>query len=654
MSGFSSWPQQRIIVNEADAPTAPPAVRGIRLASPWAALVVVLFCLPLFFGLGRTDLGNDESIYSFAVDEILASGNWLTPKCSPREDIPFLEKPPLKFWIVAAPIRLGLLPHDEFGLRFWDAVFGSLAFLYVFAIGFVLAGPLCGVTAVFILFAQGPLLFDHGLRSNNMEAALVLAYCGGIYHFLSWRRSQGKRRHAHLAAVTMYFVLGFMTKYMAACFLPVVLVSTALLFRADRNRVAAEWRALAIAGITAISLIAPWFIYQYSQVGSELWEVMFAAHVYQRFTAYVDPAHLHPWHYYLSHLYGELVRTGSMPAVAAGTLLILNRALRHRSFEAVLVLLWFAVPVALISLGTSKLYHYMYPFLPPIALAGGYAVASFAGFAWPRVHRAGQSMERRLSRAVAASVPGASAMLRSRPVQVLLLSLVGISAALAAATWLFGPLQQSLGGYVTLRNSSMLRPLLVALAIAVAAGRLSSATRVAFVLVVLAALPAQAYRQSLWRLPSEDHTLRSMSECLRAAAVHVGGENARPGVYAELPEALRLHFLSYYFRRVGPWVLGDWSSDETLYRSLHVPSAQRPVLTWPARYVEFSGRLTGLHSELAGRYATAALTRGTAPTPGVSSLTYPVVVELGHGIILVLPGHYGICGLSSGRPGGAW
>ena len=36
----------------------------------------------------------------------------------------FLEKPPLKFWIVAAPIRAGLLPHDEFGLRFWDAVFG--------------------------------------------------------------------------------------------------------------------------------------------------------------------------------------------------------------------------------------------------------------------------------------------------------------------------------------------------------------------------------------------------------------------------------------------------------------------------------------------------------------------------------------------------
>src|SRR5471032_2079873 len=95
------------------------------------ALVVVAFCLPLFVGLGKCDLQTDESIYSFSVDRMLESGDWLAPKASPYEDAPFLEKPPLKVWIVALPIRLGLLPHDEFGLRFWDAVFGGLAFLYV-------------------------------------------------------------------------------------------------------------------------------------------------------------------------------------------------------------------------------------------------------------------------------------------------------------------------------------------------------------------------------------------------------------------------------------------------------------------------------------------------------------------------------------------
>ena len=74
-------------------------------------LVLILFCLPLFVRLGQTDLENDEAIYSFAVDRILETGEWLTPKASPSEDAAFLEKPPLKMWIVAAGIRSGLLPH---------------------------------------------------------------------------------------------------------------------------------------------------------------------------------------------------------------------------------------------------------------------------------------------------------------------------------------------------------------------------------------------------------------------------------------------------------------------------------------------------------------------------------------------------------------
>ena len=96
----------------------------------WLALVILAFCAPLFIGLGRTDLENDEAIYSYAVDSILARGDWLDPLLSPSDQTVFLEKPPLKFWIVAAPIAAGLLPHDEAGMRVWDALFGALAFIY--------------------------------------------------------------------------------------------------------------------------------------------------------------------------------------------------------------------------------------------------------------------------------------------------------------------------------------------------------------------------------------------------------------------------------------------------------------------------------------------------------------------------------------------
>ncbi len=148
-------------------------------------LVLLLFCFPLFLGLSRWDVGNDEAIYSYAVDRILETGEWLTPRSIPTDE-PFLEKPPLKFWMVAAPIRVGLLPHDEFGLRFIDALCGAAAFVYVFLLGRWLAGPVCGAAAVLVLFTIDPLLFEHGLRSNNMEAPLFLSYCGGLFHFARW------------------------------------------------------------------------------------------------------------------------------------------------------------------------------------------------------------------------------------------------------------------------------------------------------------------------------------------------------------------------------------------------------------------------------------------------------------------------------------
>ena len=175
---------------------------GLNRLGP--VLVLALFGLPLFAGLGRTDLANDEAIYSYAVESVLTTGDWLSPRSSPNEGTTFLEKPPLKFWIVAAPIRLGFLPYNEFGLRFWDALFGAVAFVYIFLIGRRLAGPVCGVSAGLVLFAHAPLLFDHGLRSNNMDAALVLAYTGGVYHFLRWGSATGSRA-AHIGAVAGWF-----------------------------------------------------------------------------------------------------------------------------------------------------------------------------------------------------------------------------------------------------------------------------------------------------------------------------------------------------------------------------------------------------------------------------------------------------------------
>ena len=58
----------------------------------WMALVVVFFCVPLFIGSNRTDVENDEAGYSFSVEKMLETGDWLTPRRHIRRPTALLRK----------------------------------------------------------------------------------------------------------------------------------------------------------------------------------------------------------------------------------------------------------------------------------------------------------------------------------------------------------------------------------------------------------------------------------------------------------------------------------------------------------------------------------------------------------------------------------
>jgi 4-amino-4-deoxy-L-arabinose transferase-like glycosyltransferase len=603
-----------------------------RLTWLWAALVIGAFGLPLFVGLGATDLQNDEAIYSFAVDRMLEDGEWLVPKSSPNEDWAFLEKPPLKFWLVAAPIRLGLLPHDEFGLRFVDACLGALAFVYVFAIGRRLAGPVCGAIAVLILFVHQPLLFDHGIRSNNMDAALLLAYCGGVFHFLAWTGA-GARRHA--PAVAAYFVLGFMTKFVAALFLPMVLGAVVLGTRSARDKLVRERRIWLGAAGAALAVILPWFIFVTVEFGSFWWEMMLGDHVYKRFTAYVDPTHLQPWHFYFTSAYDLLKASGAHWLVLPGLVLLAFEAVRRRSAAGATVLLWFAVPVVLISFGTSKLYHYLYPFLPPLALAGGYAPARLLTLAAPRLERLTAGFDRSHERGGWRFLD----MFRVGSVQGVLVALAIGALLVAAATAAFGPIRIGPPGQRYFQNSGLVRPLGAAILLAALAGRLGLFARLALQLLVLAALPLSAYAGTLAQLPAERHPIRTLRDCLADVRARTGA--GEPGVYNYLADREIFHPNYYYFRRLRPWHRADRASDPGLYSRLYLIDEKRPILISDERYREFKERLQMKTPDFVAEVARvngldpdAVRARASEAAPALAAL---------RDMLVLLPGEYAAC-----------
>ena len=547
-----------------------PTTARLRQAWPWIALALVvgLFCVPLFVNLGEPEARSDEAIYFYAVDRMLDTGDWITPRSIP-DDTAFLEKPPLKFWLVAGGMRLGLLPRDEQGQRRLDALFGAIGFVYVYLLGRRLAGPLCGLTAVLVLFTLDPLVFEHGLRSNNMEGPLFLCYCGGVYHFATWVEAGSRRARGHATAVAAFFVLGFMTKFVAALFLPVVCATALAVRQGAWAKLRSGWLDWLVPALMTVGLIAPWFVYEHLRFHQVFWNILFGAHVLKRFTSSLDPSHIKPWHFYATETWKEIGNAGSRIIVALGLARLTAGALRRESWLAQLILIWGVLPLLLISVGTSKLLHYAYPFWPPLGLAAGYLVADLARAAVGSKGKAAAAWLGRLVPRRVADWCSEDPWRRSA-----LLVLAGVAGVAAAWTAVSGPLTIVVGG-ARFSSDTMLWPLLLASAALMAAGYLNTVVRLAVAVALLLLIPAQAYSGRLSHAMRVDHPIRAVRDCM--AAVKQTGVPTGSGV---LSVSADIQHYSYYYYL---WRLGDWKinreflPDET-ERHLQTPGEQTPVI----------------------------------------------------------------------------
>ena len=580
----------------------------------WGTVVVGIFAIPLLLGLGRWDMRSDEAIYSYAVERILETGDWLTPRNIPT-DTPFLEKPPLKFWLVAGGMSAGLLPVDETGMRLLDALFGVAAFAYIFAFGLRLAGPVAGIAALFVLLAFNPLVFEHGLRSNNMEAALFLSYCGGLFHFLRWRDPSATRRRAHAAAVGLYFALGFLTKFVAVAFLPLVALAWLVCSRAGRQHLVGHWKDWLLPTAICVVLIAPWFVYEWAQYRDEFWTIIFGAHVYTRFTASLDPSHVHPWHYYFTQTWHELFLGHVTLIVKAGVGLLAWEAWKGTSL-ARLLLLWWLLPTTLISFGTSKLLHYAYPFFPPLALGAGLVVARLAGIATRAAARVDwQALAPRPL---------------TRPLASRLLLIVAVACiALAAWSVVSGePARLYWGDVLIFRSGSIGRPLLVALILLIVTNRVSRYVSVIIASAIIAlCAPVDAYSRATTIALRYDRPMSAITHCL--LRLQDRGTLTRSGMFIA-DWTIVTHPPYYYFRHLGPWQAGD---DDWL-----------PTLV--ARMEQEAPAIVGTRE---APRVLAALTAAGIPPPST--------MELEPGVLLLLPGTYARCtqtGLSYGGAPFEW
>lgn len=341
----------------------------ITVRSKLGAGLVLLFISfwTLFFRLGSLPLsGADEPRYARIAQEMQQQGRWITPTL---EGKPWLEKPPLYYWITV-PIY-AVFGHSETTARLGTAALAVLTALTVFWLGSRLWSPLAGfLGAVILLTSFG--LCGYG-RSASMD--MPLAACLTVtLSLLAVAAAQRDLTAWKLWPAYVSLGLAILAKGPVAL---VLAAGIAILFWCfdERGGSFRLWRPVSGLIITA-AVSLPWYWLAFRQNGFSFVSIFFINHNVARFVSDIHH-HSQPFYYYLPVLLGMLFPWSGwllllVPASPVNTL----RRWKEWSPATLFLICWIVFPLLFFSFSVSKLAGYILPILPPLALLLG---VRFAG-----------------------------------------------------------------------------------------------------------------------------------------------------------------------------------------------------------------------------------------------------------------------------------
>jgi len=325
------------------------------------ALLLALTAALLLFGLGRVPLiGPDEPRYARVAVEMYRSGDLVTPTLQGQ---PWLEKPPLYYWLAAA--AFAVLGETETAARLPSVLAALLLVAATVLVGARLYGPEAGLHAGFVA-ALAPLTFVYG-RAAAMDMLLAATVTGAVGLF--GLRLLGVAGRLAVPAAWGLMALATLAKGPLGLLLPGLIVAGYVV--ATR-----QWgllrEVLSPVGIALFLLLAgPWYLLVGLDQGRAFVDVFLLNHNLQRFTSTIH-RHPGPFIYYVPVLLlGVFPWTGLS---VAGLATLRPKQARHDLF----VLLWFALPLLFFSAAGSKLPGYILPCLSPLAVIAGRAAYAMA------------------------------------------------------------------------------------------------------------------------------------------------------------------------------------------------------------------------------------------------------------------------------------
>lgn len=332
-----------------------------------AFLAAACFALLWFANLQYRDLfQTDEGRYAEIPREMLASGDWVTPRL---DGLKYFEKPALQYWATAA--TYAVFGESNWTSRLWTALTGFLGVLLTAWVGWRLFDRRTAWAAAIILASS----FYYVIMGhfNTLDMGVSFFMSATLFAFLLAMQAADKEdiraRRNWMYVAWAAAALGMLSKGLEAVVLPGAVFVLYTLVARDWKR----WKQLHYYGGLLIFLViaAPWFVLV------SIRNPDFAYHffIFEHFERFLTPVAHRPgaWWYFIPILIaGVLPWWPQFVRAVAGSG---KHALQDKGsseFDPVLFMwIWVGFIFVFFSLSDSKLGSYILPIFPALALLVG-------------------------------------------------------------------------------------------------------------------------------------------------------------------------------------------------------------------------------------------------------------------------------------------
>jgi 4-amino-4-deoxy-L-arabinose transferase-like glycosyltransferase len=339
-------------------------------------IILVALFIPLF-GLGLSNHGlwtDDEPRVAEIGREMAVTGNWAVPSLNQR---PFLEKPPLYFWALAATFRAYGQASDRVA-RIPSAVFGFGGAVAVFLLGRMLFGARVGFLSAFILATS----FKYFRVSHwvLVDTALAFFVIAAMTVFMAGY--QADRRGVKFLYYMFFYVLcglAFLSKGAIGLVFPGLGILVFLVFERNLKEI---WKMHPWFGIgLLIAVFLPWLLALWQQGGSEFLDVFFVQNHLQRFLTGGSSGHHKPFYYYLPE-FPESFLPWSLLLIPFLYWVFSKKAgpLSNTTRQGLLFMkCWFISGFLFLSIASTKRDIYLLPILAPMSVLTAWWIGSTLG-----------------------------------------------------------------------------------------------------------------------------------------------------------------------------------------------------------------------------------------------------------------------------------